>query len=262
MLVFHAAVLGIVQGLTEFLPVSSSAHLIIIPWLAKWPDPGPVFDVALHMGTLAALLAYFWRDWVNMLKDWRKPMFWLIVLGCIPGAVFGYKFEKYFDTTFHSPLYIGIFMMAMGLLMGAAEKYSKKVDELDVMTWQKALFIGCAQVLALMPGVSRSGITMTAGLFAGFKRESAARFSFLLAMPITAGAGLLKLEHIIHHGLPSGEASSFGIGILLSAIVGFITIKYLLKYLQEHTLNIFVWYRFIVGAVVLGVYFITHSRHF
>jgi undecaprenyl-diphosphatase len=207
------------------------------------------------MGTLAALIAYFWRDWLNLIKDWRKPMLWLIALGCIPGAVLGYKFEKYFDTLFHSPLYIGIFMIAMGLLMYAAEKYSKKTDELDSMDWKKALLIGCAQALALMPGVSRSGITLTAGLFAGFKRESAARFSFLLAMPITAGAGLLKLHHVMHHGgIPSGEGGSFALGMLLSAIVGFIAVKYLLKYLQEHTLNVFVWYRLAFGIVVLVTY--------
>lgn len=259
--VFRAEVLGIVQGYTEFFPISSSAHLVVIPWLLNWNDLGPTFDVALHMGTLAALIGYFWRDWLAMFKDWRKPMLWFIALGCIPGALLGYKFEKYFDTVFHSPLYIGIFMIAMGLLMYAAEKYGKKTDELDTMDWQKALLIGCAQAMALMPGVSRSGITLTAGLFAGFKRESAARFSFLLAMPITAGAGLLKLEHIIHHGgIPHNEGGAFAVGMLLSAVVGFVAIKYLLKYLQEHTLNVFVWYRLAFGAVVLGVYFLKLNR--
>ena len=252
--IVHAAVLGIVQGLSEFLPVSSSGHLVLIPWLAGWEDPGATFDVALHMGTLLALVMFFWRDWLEMLSDWRKPMLWFIVLGCIPGALFGYKYEKYFDTVFHSPLIIGVFMMAMGALMGLAEKFSKKTDELGTMTWGKSLFIGCAQVLALMPGVSRSGITMTAGLVSGFKRESAARFSFLLAMPITAGAGLLKLTHIIHHGLPRADIKPFAVGIILSAIVGFLAIKYLLKYLQQHTLYVFVWYRLAFGAAVVAVY--------
>jgi len=252
----HAAVLGVIQGLTEFLPVSSSAHLVIIPWFAGWEDPGATFDVALHMGTLFALVAFFWRDWLKILSEWRKPMLWLIVLACIPGAVFGYKYEKYFDTVFHSPLIIGIFIMVMGAVMGIAEKFSKKVEELDSVNWEKALFIGCAQVLALMPGVSRSGITMTAGLASGFKRESAARFSFLLAMPITAGAGLLKLTHIIRHGMPHGEMKTFAVGILLSAVVGFFTIKYLLQYLQKNTLNVFVWYRLVLGAAVLTVYFL------
>ena len=254
--VMQAAVLGIVQGLTEFLPVSSSGHLIILPWLAGWEDPGATFDVALHMGTLLALAAFFWRDWLNILREWRKPMLWLIVLGCIPAAVFGYKYEKYFDTVFHSPLIVGIFIMAMGILMGIAEKFSRKAAELDSMNWKKSLFIGCAQVFALMPGVSRSGITITAGLASGFKRESAARFSFLLAMPITAGAGLLKLVHIVHHGIVRGELSSFAVGILLSAVVGFLAIKYLLRHLQQHTLNIFVWYRLVLGAVVLIIYFL------
>ncbi len=206
--IFHAAVLGIVQGLSEFLPVSSSAHLIIIPWFAGWEDPGATFDVALHMGTLAALLAFFWRDWVKILTEWNKPMLWFIVIASIPGAVFGYKYEKYFDTVFHAPLIIGVFMMVMGAVMGLAEKFGKKLEDMDSMTWGKSLFIGCAQVLALMPGVSRSGITMTAGVASGFKRESAAKFSFLLATPITAGAGLLKLMHIVHHGLPKSERTA------------------------------------------------------
>lgn len=254
--IFHAAVLGIVQGLSEFLPVSSSAHLIIIPWFAGWEDPGATFDVALHMGTLAALLAFFWRDWVKILTEWNKPMLWFIVIASIPGAVFGYKYEKYFDTVFHAPLIIGVFMMVMGAVMGLAEKFGKKLEDMDSMTWGKSLFIGCAQVLALMPGVSRSGITMTAGVASGFKRESAAKFSFLLATPITAGAGLLKLMHIVHHGLPKSDVQPFAVGILLSAIVGFLAIKYLLRYLQQHTLYIFVWYRLAMGAAVLAVYYL------
>jgi undecaprenyl-diphosphatase len=252
----QAAVLGIVQGLTEFLPISSSAHLIIVPWFAGWKDPGPTFDVALHLGTLLALIIYFWPDWIAMLRTWRKPLLWLIVLGCIPAAIFGFKYEKYFDTVFRSPLIIGVFMMAMGIVMGLAERFSRKSDELGSLNWKKSLFIGCAQVLALMPGVSRSGITITAGLAAGLKRESAARFSFLLAMPITAGAVLLKLMHIIHYGIAQNEQSSFVVGIVLSAIVGYLAIRYLLQYLQQHSLNIFVWYRLVLGAVVLSFYFL------
>ncbi len=253
--IFQSIVLGIVQGLTEFIPVSSSGHLILVPWVLKWKDPGLTFDVALHMGTLLALILYFWKDWLDIFKRWKEPLLWLIAVGCIPAAIFGYKFDKYFETVFRSPLLIASFLIGMGLLMLVAEKISKKERSIESINIKDAVEIGFAQVLALMPGVSRSGITMTAGLFTGLNRETAARFSFLLATPIILGAGLLKLRHVVKHGIPGSEFYPFIIGTFFAAVSGYFAIKYLLKYLRNHSFYIFVWYRLILGAIVILLYF-------
>ncbi|MCB4791601.1 MAG: undecaprenyl-diphosphatase UppP [Elusimicrobia bacterium] len=255
--VIQAVVLGLVQGFTEFLPVSSSGHLIVIPWIFKWNDLGATFDVALHLGTLISLVFYFWRDWIEIIRRWKEPFLWLIAVGCVPAAVFGYKFEKTFETVFRSPLLVAVFMISMGLLMWLAELRGKKNKDMESLNLGDTLFIGFAQVLALMPGVSRSGITITAGIFSGFKRESAARFSFLLAMPITFGAGLLKLKHVMEFGIPKDEYRVFLSGILFATISGFLAIKYLLKFLQKHSLYVFIWYRMIVGLAVLLIYFLS-----
>ncbi len=252
----QTVILGIVQGLTEFLPISSSGHLVILPWLFKWKDLGQTFDVALHMGTLLALVFYFWKDWIEIIKNWRKPFLWLILIGCIPAALVGYKFENYFETVFRSPFIVGIFIICMAILLLVSERYSKKQKEMDSINLGDVIFIGLAQALALMPGVSRSGITMTAGLFSGLKREAAARFSFILAMPITLGAGLLKLKHLITSGLPGKELSLFVIGIIFAVISGYFAIKYLLKFLQSHTFYLFVLYRLVFGAIIMLVYFL------
>jgi undecaprenyl-diphosphatase len=254
--IMQAIVLGVVQGLTEFLPVSSSGHLVIVPWLFKWNDLGPTFDVALHVGTLFALVMYFWRDWLDILKRWREPFLWYIAIGCVPGALVGYKFEKYFDTVFRSPVLISLFMIFIGLLLLAAELYGKKMREMESVNLKDSIFIGCAQALALMPGVSRSGITITAGLFSGLKRETAARFSFLLAMPITFGAALLKFKHVAKEGIPHNEYTTFALGIIAAAITGFFVIKYLLRYLQNHSFYVFVWYRVLFGSAVIAIYYL------
>jgi len=251
--IIQAAVLGIVQGLAEFLPISSSGHLVIIPWLFGWNDLGLTFDVALHMGTLAALVLFFWKDWLAMIKNWRDPYLWLVLAACIPGAFFGYKFERIFETSFRTPIFVGSLMLAMGLVMGAAEMFGKKIRGEDTINLRDSLIIGFAQAFALMPGVSRSGVTMTAGLFSGLKRESAARFSFLLAMPITAGAGLVKLKDVVKYGLPASDILPFVVGIICAAAAGYYAIKYLLRYLQNHSLYIFVWYRIAFGAAILLV---------
>jgi undecaprenyl-diphosphatase len=252
----QAAVLGVVQGLTEFLPISSSGHLVVVPWFFKWQDPGLTFDVALHLGTLAAMVLYFWKDWLDILKNWKKPLLWLIVLACIPAALFGLKYDKYFETVFRSPIIIAGTMIFMGLLMGAAEVMSSKVRELSTIKLKDSIIIGFAQVLALVPGVSRSGITITAGLFDGLTRQAAARFSFLLAMPVVAGAGMLKLHKIFKYGIPQNESTAFITGIVLSAITGFLAIKYLLRYLENHTIYVFVWYRLVLGVLIAAVYFL------
>lgn len=253
---FHAVILGAIQGITEFLPISSSGHLALMPWLFGWKDLGLTFDAALHLGTMIAILAYFWHDWIEIIKKWREPLLSLIIIGCIPAAIVGFLFEEYFETVFRSPLLIASFMMGAGFLLLAAEYFGGKKREISSVGFFDALIIGLAQMFALMPGVSRSGITMTAGLFQGMTREAAAKFSFLLATPITLGAGIFKIRHIIFHGLPNSQAQIFALGIITSAIVGFFAIRYLLKYLQRHSFYIFIWYRFLAGTAILLVYFL------
>ena len=250
--IMQSVILGIVQGVTEFLPISSSAHLVIIPWLFHWQDLGLSFDMALHLGTLFAIVIYFWHDWLDILRKWREPMLWLILIACLPAGYFGYKYEDYFSTVFRDPRLIALLMIVFAAVIWLAEVYGKKKREMSSVNILDSIVIGFAQVLALMPGVSRSGITMVAGLFMGLSRTSAARFSFLLSTPIIAGAAVFKLRHIIIHGLPGTEAMAFIIGTVTSAIVGALTIKYLMQYLQKHSFNIFVLYRLIVGAFILA----------
>lgn len=253
MSIIHSIILGIVQGIAEFLPISSSAHLIFIPWILNWPEHSLAFDVALHIGTLFALLIFFWKEWWGIIKS---PLLWLLILGCIPGAIAGFLGEKYFEETFRGPVTIAIFMILLALLLWMAEVYSSKKRNLESANWRDATVIGLAQALALMPGVSRAGITMTTGLFMGLNRETAAKFSFLLSAPIIFGAGLYKGFGLLKHGLPMDERLPFLVGMLSAAIVGFFAIKFLLSYLQKNTFYMFIWYRIIVGVGLIGLFLI------
>ncbi len=261
----HAFVLGLVQGLGEFLPISSSAHLIITPWLFKWPDPGLGFDVALHWGTLLAVLAYFRNDVWNLIRGFFHSLFkstrdlknniyqklaWLLIVASIPGAIIGKLLEQKAENAFRAPWLIVITMSVFGIVLWAADKHGKKQKNLDHITGWNAFIIGCSQALAVIPGVSRSGSTITAGLFQGFKRADAARFSFLMSMPIIFGAGLVSIKHF-HDGVTTGELL---VGFISAAIFGFLSIKFLLKYLGQHDYRLFTWYRLLFAALVLVVY--------
>ncbi|MBN3033842.1 MAG: undecaprenyl-diphosphate phosphatase [Candidatus Saganbacteria bacterium] len=251
MTILQSVVLGVVQGIAEFLPISSSAHLVFIPWLLGWPEHTLTFDVALHLGTLVSLLAFFWREWWGII---RGKLVWLLLLGSVPGALAGVLGEKYFEETFRGPVTIAVFLISLGLLLWAAEVFSRRRRELASVGWLDAGAIGLAQALALMPGVSRAGITMTAGLFLGLKRETAAKFSFLLSAPIILGAGLYKSYGLFKHGgLPADERMPFLAGLLTAALVGFFAIKYLLRYLQKNTFYLFIWYRLLVGAGLIAL---------
>lgn len=265
MLLWQSVLLGLVQGLGEFLPISSSAHLVIVPWLFNFPDPGLTFDVALHFGTLIAILTYFWKDWLilfkaafNSLNKKNRPytqdekLFWYLVFASVPGAAMGYMLEKYAETLFRSPLLIAFTMTVMGVLLWWIDSISKKNSNLENITFKQSFFIGLSQALAIIPGVSRSGVTISTGLALGLTRTAAARFSFLLATPITAGAALLKAKTFIQTGV-SVESI---VGIFVSAVFGLLSIKYMLVYLQKYTYRIFVVYRFLFSMVVLFVYFI------
>jgi undecaprenyl-diphosphatase len=257
MTLFQAIVLGIVQGLTEFLPVSSTAHIILVPWLFHWPDPGLTFDVAVHIGTLFAVLVYFWKDWLALIRDGltrgfgtqEGKMFWFIILASIPGAIAGFLFEEQIQTVFRSPLIMAAMLMVMGVILYSADRLGKKRQAAQEITFGQSLLIGLSQALAIIPGVSRSGITMTAGLFTGMTREGAARFSFLLSTPMIAGAGVFGLRH--YHG---AELNVFLVGVITSAVVGFLVIGFLLQWLRKSSFVPFVWYRFFIGAAIITLF--------
>ena len=258
---FHAAFLGAIQGFAEVLPISSSAHLILIPWLLKWPESGLTFDVARHLGTFLALSLYFWRDIVEMtvsffdaivarrLNTPARKLPFLIIAATVPAAVVGKLFEDQIEAIFRSnPLLIASVLVGFALLLGLSDQLGRKRLTVEEITPVSAITIGLMQCLALIPGVSRSGITITAALMLGFTRESAARFSFLLSLPIVAGAALLKTVHLLKHGIPTGEGLPMLVGIIFSAVAGYISVAFLLRFVQKQTLSPFVWYRVIVGG--------------
>ncbi len=254
MTVIHALILGIVQGLGEFLPISSSAHLVLVPWLFGWEDPGLTFDVALHMGTLLAVVLYFWKDWVKLFKaalkrgaSDDKRIFWYLVVATIPGGLFGLALEKKAETVFRSPLLIGIMMIVMGTILYLADK-KPEIRTTNTMTLKEAIWIGLSQALAIIPGVSRSGSTMTTARFLTLTREDAARFSFLMSTPIILGAGVLKLRHLTMASINL----PFSVGVISSFVVGILSISFLLRYLKTSNFGLFVGYRFVIGVIVIA----------
>ena len=260
----HALVLGSVQGLTEILPISSSAHLILIPRIFGWPESGLTFDVALHLGTLIAISLYFWRDIFDLTynfiasitgKGFHTPgnrLPWYIIIGTIPAAIAGKTLEEPIEEMFrHSPAIICALLVAFGLLLAFADTTGPKRWKLDRITLKAAVIIGLAQCLALVPGVSRSGITITAALLLGYNREASARFSFLLSLPVVFGAALLKVGHLVKTGIPAGEETPLLIGIITSAVLGYLSVALLLKLVQRHSLYPFVWYRLVAGILLL-----------
>jgi undecaprenyl-diphosphatase len=278
----QAIILGLVQGLTEFIPISSSAHLVIVPWLFKWNDPALTslpFDVALHLGTLVAVLSFFASDWIRLIRagvasvierkigdDPDRRLAWMLFIGCIPGGIVGVLAESKIEKLFHRPdapmqvsalIAMAVIIALLAAVLFAAEHLTKHVREMKSLSFKDAILIGAAQALAIFPGVSRSGATITAGLAMGLKRDVAARFSFLLSAPIIAGAGLKSAFEIykeIHaHSLAASELTLFAVGAVTAALSGFLCIKLLLRFLQKNSTNVFVYYRFIFAAVIVFV---------
>ena len=260
MTVFQAIVLGVIQGLTEFLPVSSSAHLALAPWLLGWRDPGLAFDVALHVGTLVAVLWFFRAEWVALLRraleivrtrrvataEQKRVVF--LILATIPGGIAGVLLSDYAETTFRSPRLIAVTLIVMGVVLWLVDRFAARRWSLDEMRWPQALTIGAAQAFALVPGVSRSGSTITAGRALGFHRESAAVFSFLLSMPITAAAAAKEVPAALHQ---QGLSATLLVGVVASALSGWLAISILLKYVARHSYGVFAAYRVLLGAAVL-----------
>lgn len=263
-MIFEAIILGIVQGLTEFLPISSSGHLILAEWATQWKGElinNQTFDVGLHAGTLVAVLGYFWKDWLRFgtaalrTVQGKAPahearLVWYLVLATIPAGVIGLKYERVVEHVFRNPLLVAGALAVGSAIMWLSDRYAQQVRRIGDMTLGHALLVGCAQAVALVPGISRSGITISTGLVAGYKREDAARFSFLLSTPVIGGAALLKFRHL---SFQSGDAAAgFFLGMLSSAVVGYLAIRFLIRYLERHSMNVFVWYRFgLAGAVAV-----------
>jgi len=259
----EAIVLGIVQGLTEFLPISSTAHLRIVPAFAGWEDPGAAFTAVTQLGTLAAVLLYFRRDLSGIARAWlaglRDPsrratpesrLGWYILVGTIPIVVFGFVFSDQIETGARSLRLIGTTMIVLGLVLLAAEKVGTRSRPLETLRWRDGIVVGFAQAAALVPGVSRSGATISAGLFLGLERAAAARYSFLLSVPAVVLSGLYELREI--GGDSNATVGATALATALAFVVGYASIAFLLRYLASHTVYVFVAYRIAVGAAVLA----------
>ncbi|MGA8763184.1 MAG: undecaprenyl-diphosphatase UppP [Candidatus Sulfotelmatobacter sp.] len=288
--IYQAVVLAVIQGLAEFIPVSSSGHLIIVRRLLGWNELSPAheltFDVALHFGTLLSVLIYFRRTWfqivraalggkvvrfsetrgadVNLTLEERKEermLLWFLAIATIPGAIAGKLLEHSAEDYFREHIVlIAAALIVVALLMWLGEKVGKLEKPLTRISFVDSLVVGVAQAFALIPGVSRSGSTITAGLFRNMTREAAVRFSFLLSTPIIAGAALVKAHELRKEGLPEGMHAPFLVGIIVSAIVGYVTIAWLIRYLQSNSLRVFIIYRIVLGRVVIALAFMWHLQ--
>jgi undecaprenyl-diphosphatase len=264
---FHAIVLGIIQALTEFIPVSSTAHLILVPWLLGWNDGGLTFDVALHAGTLLAVIIYFFRDWVQIIAEGfgfdiggnpeirRNPkLLWLLAVASIPIGIVGYKFDKQADTVWRQPYVIGTMLIVVGIVMWIAERRRIGAKSMDKIQWSDGTVVGLAQAFAVIPGTSRSGSTISAGLFCNMSRETAARFSFLLSTPAIAAAVAKKFWDIHKAGgVPADMKLPMIVGIVVSGALGAIVIAFFLRYLRRDSLMPFVYYRIVFGIIVIAL---------
>lgn len=261
----QAFLLGALQGLTEFLPISSSAHLVLLPWFFNWHNPlinSLTFSVAVHGGTLLAILIYFYQDWFKMssalwkimrpgrLSNFQNRLILYIILASIPAALAGYFLEETAEVTFRDPLLIIFPLIAVSFLMIYAERKERPRISLEKMRLTQALIIGLAQSVALLPGISRSGITITTALLLGFRRESSARFSFLLSAPIIAGATIFHLRHLFF-GERIIDTSILILGAASSFLIGFLAIAFLMRFLKAHSLHLFAYYRLILAALTL-----------
>jgi undecaprenyl-diphosphatase len=252
----QAIILGAVQGLTEFLPVSSSAHLVLIPWFFGWKDPGLAFDVALHLGTLVALLVYYWRDWLAMAASVvtgdaaRRRLLMLLIIASIPGAIIGLALEKQAETLFRQhKLWIGFALGSLGIILWVIDKYRSDERTIRELSFLDAIAIGLSQALAIFPGVSRSGATITMARMLGIERQDAANFSFLMATPIIAGAGLVEGRKILHAGI----TPQVGWGFIAAAVFGLIAIVGLVRFVKTRTYVPFAWYRVALAVLVIAV---------
>jgi undecaprenyl-diphosphatase len=261
-----AALLGIVQGLTEFLPISSSAHLILVPWALGWTPEGLAFDVSLHVGTAVAVLAYFWTDWIVLgreailgilerapLANRERKLAWCLIVGTLPAMVAGLSLGDRIEESLRSPLVTVVTLTVFGCFLYYAERRGRQMRTTETLSWSDAIWIGISQAVALVPGVSRSGITISAALLRDFDRSSATRFSFLLATPVVVGAGILEARRLMQTPAAVNWAV-FGIGVACAVVTGLLCIRYFLRYVRSNTFTPFVLYRFALAVTVLMFY--------
>ncbi|MCI0355461.1 MAG: undecaprenyl-diphosphate phosphatase [Acidobacteria bacterium] len=281
--VFQAIVLAIVQGITEWLPISSTAHLFLTRWLLGWPEPGLTFDVALHVGTLLSALVYFAPTWLRLVRvafggkvrisdetaehalspeeaRQERLLLWFLMAATVPGALAGVLLKKQVESTFRSAELMAWMMILVAFVMWWADRVATQRKSLTHVTLGDAMIIGAAQAVALVPGVSRSGSTISAGLFRGLSRDAAARFSFLLSTPIIAGASLLKAREVWREGLAPEMHMPFLVGTVVSGIAGYAAIAGLVRYLRTRDLKIFVVYRVVFGIIILALVYFAHLR--
>ncbi len=259
MTIIQATILGIIQGLTELLPISSSAHLYLVPWILNWNNIPDSFDVALHFGTLLAIGLFFFKDWINLIKGgWGQlrgkkttdgKMFWYIVIATIPGGIIGFILDHFLEDYLKQPLIIAIALMVMGIILYIVDTYSKSKTKYEDLTFKQTFLVGLSQCLAFVPGVSRSGITITTGRLLGIDRESAAKYSFMLSAPIVLGATIYKMKDFVFN-------MEFLVGVLTSFIIGVLVIKFLLNYLKKGSFKMFAIYRVIIGIGVITFFFV------
>jgi len=263
---YQVIVLSIVQGITELLPVSSSGHLFLTSWLLGWKDEGLAFDIALHLGTLAAVVVYFFRDWVRTIATGlrlqaappgERDLLWKLAAASLPIGILGLKFKDAAETSLRSPWVIGAMLIGVGVLMWIGERVGGRSKNLAQVSWLDAMLIGCGQALAIVPGTSRSGITMTAALFRDLDRATAARFSFLLSTPAVAAAGAKAVyDAVKESGVDSLLTRDLYLGIAVSGVTGFLVIAFLMSYLQRSSLKPFIYYRIAFGILVLALAFV------
>jgi undecaprenyl-diphosphatase len=272
----QALIMGLVQGLTEFLPVSSSGHLVLVPWLFGWTDPfinSVAFTVVLHMGTLVALLAFFWRDWVTLIPaglaairdrslkgDPNRKMAFLLVVATIPAVLVGPIFESKLEDLVREPARIALMLCVGAAILWLADRWGSKQRDETSLSFRESLGIGVAQVIALVPGISRSGISISAGLFLGLNREAAARFSFLMATPVIGGAGIWEARKFLtNEAGPSPEMNVIVIGFVAALIAGFLAVRFMLEFLKRQPLTGFVVYRVVAAILVFVVLLSPHG---
>jgi undecaprenyl-diphosphatase len=289
--ILQAIILGIVQGATEFIPVSSSAHLVLVPWLLRWPSPGLAFDTVLHLGTLLAVVAVFWRDFLALAAAWLRSitalpgllmrrsssealgtgastqgmtgnipsspearLAWWIILATIPAALMGALWEKQFEALFNSPVRVAVLLLATGVWLVLAERLGRKEGRAEDLQWWQAVVVGVGQGCAIAPGISRSGATIGAGLLLGLRREAAARFSFLLAAPIILGAGLLQIKKLLESAGLQASLPALTLGFLAAFVTGYACIRFLLGYVKSRGLSAFAAYCWLAGLIAIVVH--------
>jgi undecaprenyl-diphosphatase len=263
---FHALVLGIVQGLTEYIPVSSSGHLVLVPWLLGWPDAPFTFEVLVQWGTLVGVFIYFWRDIGEIVRavmqglgrgqplaTFEARLGWLVIIATIPAVVFGLFFIDFFEAFFAAPIYVGVLMGIAAIILVIAERYGSRRRELESIGWLDAIIIGFWQVITLVPGISRSGATIAGGMLRDFDRPAAARFSFLMSIPALGAAGVVALKDLLGSGALMAELPALIIGFIAAAVSGYFCIRWLLSYLKGHSLYVFAIYRVILSAIVIAM---------